>query len=71
MKTMTRTEKRAAKIADKRIERAYYATCSGIQIDIMNIGKVFDYGRTLIAEGINDGELKARIRCFVETIREN
>ena len=68
---MTRAEKRAAKIADKRIETAYYATCRGIQIDIMEIGKVFDYGRLQIAQGVDDAGLASAIRAYVETIRHN
>ena len=69
---MTRAEKRAAKIADTRIERAYYDTCTGIQIDIMDIGKVFEHGRRLITmDHVNDEQLRFGIREYVETIRQN
>jgi len=68
---MTRAEKRAAKIADERINRAYMATCAGIQINIMEIGNVFKYGRLIIAEGADDESLRRRIRSYVETIRQN
>ena len=71
MKTMTRAGKRSAKIADKRIERAYNATCPGIMIDIMNIGKIFAYGRTQIAQGVDDAALALAIHAYVQTIREN
>lgn len=60
--------KREIKKIEKRIEQAYYATCRGIQIDIMDIGKVFDAGKKAISEG---RDLETAIREFVETIRKN
>jgi hypothetical protein len=67
----TRKEKMAQKAADERINRAYKATCHGIQIHMMDISKVFDHGRAAIMAGVDDAELAQRIRAFVETIREN
>ena len=43
--------KLTSKQIDKQIEAIYYANCSGIQINIMDIGKVFTAGRTAFAEG--------------------
>jgi hypothetical protein len=59
--------------ADKRIERLYYANCAGIQIDIMDIGKVFAEGRKWISAnpGIGDVGLAAALIAFVHTIRKN
>jgi len=57
--------------ADKIVEKAYYATCSGIQIDIMDIGKVFAFGRTKIEAGEDFPALCASVRAYVETIRKN
>lgn len=62
---------KAEKLIDQRIERAYYATCSGIQIDIMDIGKVFEAGRSAIKQGANDDDLRVTIRYFVEAIRKD
>jgi hypothetical protein len=59
------------KAIEKRIERAYYATCSGISINVMDIGKVFKYGETRVALGEDDATLGASIRAYVETIRQN
>jgi hypothetical protein len=56
---------------DRMVERAYYDTCSGIQINILNIGKVFDHGRQLLKDGADEDALKVGVRAFVETIREN
>lgn len=66
MRTMK--AKSMAKKLDKEIERIYYANCSGIQIDIMDIGKVFDAGRKAAAEG---RDIKEAVVAFVETIRKN
>jgi len=67
------TRKREQEKIDKRVERAYYATCSGIQIDIMDIGKVFEAGRDALrmTPGLNDEQLGIAIRRYVETIRKN
>lgn len=64
------TKKLSNKAIDRRIELAYYASCSGIQINIMDISKVFAVGRKAHDEGADDEQLKAIIRAFVETIRQ-
>jgi hypothetical protein len=65
---MTRREKIKFNKAVKLIESTYYKTCSGIQIDIMDISKVFAEGHKALAEG---RDLATAIRTFVETIRKN
>ena len=59
------------KAIDKRVEKAYYASCSGIQVNMMDIGKIFNAGRVACANGASEDELKTVIRAFVETIRMN
>jgi len=64
---------RAAAKTDKRIERLYYQRCSGIQINIMDISKVFRAGHAAIAANpqIDDPMLGQAIYDFVQTIRKN
>lgn len=59
---------RAANKIDAMIEDAYRETCSGIEIAILDIPKVFQAARQALAEG---KDLKESIRSFVETIRLN
>jgi len=66
MAIQSRAEKREQKRIDALIDNAYTETCAGIQIDIMDICKVFAEGRKALAEG---RDLKTAIRAFVETIR--
>ena len=65
---MSPAEKRAAKKIDEQINRAYVTKCSGVQIDIMDISKVFDVGRKALSEG---RDLDTAIVEFVQTIRKN
>lgn len=64
MKRQTKAEK----LTDARIEAAYRRSCSGVQIDIMKIGSVFEHGRKLIAGGHDDVALAAGLREFVDTL---
>lgn len=67
---MATRQSKAEKLIDKRIEVAYRSTCSGIAINIMDIGKVFAEGRKLIATGVDDAALGDGLRKFVDTIAQ-
>jgi hypothetical protein len=75
--SLKKAARKASSIADKQIERLYYRHCSGVQIDIMDINKVFLAGHAAIAKahetGINitEDELAKVIVDFVQTIRKN
>jgi len=66
-----KAEKRRKDAQDKIVERAYYATCSGIQINVLDIGKVFAFGRLKLDAGEDFDALKSSVHNYVETIRKN
>ena len=63
----TRAEKLAEKKLDKEIDQVYRANCANIQIDILDIPKIFAVGRQARAEG---RDLKEAIVAFVGTIKK-
>lgn len=63
---MTKKEK---KLAETKVERAYYKRCSGITINIMDIPKVFKVGLQAIEDGLDGEALEDCIAAYVETIR--
>lgn len=63
--------KPSKKAIDKRVEKIYYQRCSGIQINIFDIGKVFAVGQASVAAGDNDHVLGDKIASYVQTIRKN
>jgi len=56
------------KALDREIDKLYRENCSGIQIDIFDIPKVFAEGRKARAEG---RDMKDAIVSFVNKIRKN
>lgn len=65
---MTRQQKAASKAIDARVMRAYYATCCGIPVNIMDLSKISAVGRAALADDIDDAELGRRIRAYVDTL---
>lgn len=59
---------KAEKLIDARIDRAYRAACSGVAINIMDIPKVFAFGKIKIAEGEDDQALASSIGHYVRSI---
>jgi len=67
-KNMTKAEE---KKIDKKVESLYYQRCSGIQINIMDIGAVFKVGKAAALAGLSDEQIGNEIFNFVQTIRKN
>ncbi len=65
---MTRKEKAEAKKLDAEINRLYMENCSGIQVNMMDIPKIFVVARKARAEG---RDMKEAIVFFVQSIRQN
>ena len=63
--------KKQLKEADARINRVYLDNCKGVQVSVMDIGKIFTVGRGSIEAGDDDSVLAKKIVDFVNTIRKN
>ena len=61
-------QSKADKALDREINKLYHENCSGIQINIMDILKVFAAARSARAEG---RDMKEVIISFVNSIRKN
>ena len=61
-------QSKADKLLDAEITRIYTQTCNGIQINIMDIPKVFAEAKKARAEG---RDMKDAIVSFVQKIRKN
>ena len=68
LKKEIRAAKKADKAVEDRIAKAYRATCCGIQINILDIPKVFKYGERIIAEGASNEVLLEKIGVCVRSI---
>ncbi len=60
--------KKASKQIDAQIDRIFSTNCSGVQINIMDIGKVFTAGHAAHAAG---QDMTAAILATVASIRKN
>ena len=56
---------------DKRIASLYSHRCSGVQINIRDIGKVYAVARQAAATGGDDQQVGDAIAAYVQTIRQN
>lgn len=65
---MRANETRQSRALDKQIEAIYYRRCGGVQINIMDIGKVFAAGREAHAAG---ADIEAAIVARVGELRQN
>ena len=61
-------QSKADKLLDREIDKLYRENCANIQINIMDIGKVFAHAKAARAQG---QDMKQAIIDFVQTIRKN
>lgn len=64
---MSQNKRALAKI-DKQIAAIYLRNCSGVQINVMDIGKIYAAGRSAAAAG---GDLEAAVMAAVAALRQN
>lgn len=63
--------KKQKKLNEQRIQRLYSQRCSGIEINIMDIGKVFKVAENAIAASdISDEDLGNLIYAYTNEIRQ-
>jgi hypothetical protein len=62
------TEEAQAHARDKEIEKIYYKLGHGVQIDIMDIGKVFKMGQAAYEK---DGDIESGLAAAIKHFRKN
>lgn len=60
--------KRQLAAIDKLIERAYYRVAQGVQINVMDIAKIYRAGHAAAQAG---GEVEAAVAAAVAQLRQN
>jgi len=65
------SNKKHTDMAKARINRVYSARCSGIQIPMMEVLKVWEVGMASCLLGDSDDVLGDKILAYVDTIRWN
>lgn len=63
------TPKQQKKLDGQRIELAYRKVANGVQINMMDIPKVWEVGEKAIADGADDAALEKAIHDFVQKIK--
>lgn len=54
---------------EARIERAFLKGCDRVTVPIMELPKIWQLGREVIALGVSDEELQAAIVAYVQKVR--
>jgi hypothetical protein len=65
---MSRSEKIAANKLDKEISKLYRENCNGMQINMLDIPRIFEAAKKAHSEG---KDMKEAIVSFVESIKKN
>lgn len=59
------------KRAHDTISRIYITIGKGIEINVMDISKVYQVGKDALRDGATEEQLTERLRAYLETIRKN
>jgi hypothetical protein len=54
-----------------RVSALYTQACNGVQISILDVGRVMKVGLDGVAAGLDDEAIKKSLSDFVATIRKN
>ena len=65
---MRHRQSKADKALDRQIDAIFRANCSGIQIDMMDISKIFAAGKAAAAAG---ADIQAAVLSTVAALRKN
>ena len=55
---------------DKVVARCFYRYCAGLQVNVLDIGKVFAFGRLQLAKGVSGEALGKAMREYVGRLAE-
>ena len=61
--------KKQKQLDEARIDRIFGLRCSGVQIPVMELGKIFRVGQAGIALGMNDDALGDAIAAAADAVR--
>lgn len=62
---------KAQKLVDARVNAAYREVGDRVQVDIMDLPKVFAAARAAVADGVDDAELRTLMAAHLDVIRKN
>lgn len=68
---MAKVTKKQLALNEKRVNRLYAESCSGIQISIWSLGTIMKAGMDALNAGDSDDEIKRKIRACVDAIQED
>lgn len=66
--TKQQQAKQQAKANEERVNQAFRDACSNISIDIFDISRVLTVGRQAVEQGLNDENLRDRMKGFAQAV---
>lgn len=68
---MPKMTKKQKKILDSRVSRACSVAIQNLQVNVMDLGKIFQVGEDAAIAGDDDIALQSKICAFVSTLKTN